>query len=388
MTGITEAGAERYPRLFSLLRIDSLELINRCAVSPMTRTSAYTDGRATEQMATYYGRYARGGFGLIITEGTYTDTRYSQGYYQQPGIATEAQAQSWQPVVDAVHAGGGRIVCQLMHAGAQSQYNGYMDENAAPIARAPYGTTAVIYHGNDEPYATPRQMTETDIIVMINGFVASAQHALQVGFDGVELHAANGYLLDEFITDYFNDRDDEYGGALGNRLTVIRKLITAVRDAVGTDFCVGIRLSQIKVTDSEHRWDSAEDAATIFRTVAEAGVSYIHVTGAGAVDPAFAENGPNLAELAHEHGQVAIITNGALHEVEAAENQLGEAAAHVVAIGRGALTNPDWPKRIAQGDAQIAFDKNLLQPLATLDSQADWEAARSDVFEPLPKHGG
>ncbi|MBH04286.1 MAG: NADH:flavin oxidoreductase, partial [Xanthomonadales bacterium] len=267
MADINDTGAQRFPHLFSPLRIDSLELANRCAVAPMTRTSAGDNGVVSDQIADYYARYARGGFGLIITEGTFTDTRYSQGYFQQPGIATEAQAAAWQPVVDGVHAAGGVIVAQLMHAGAQSQYNAYADENAAPIARAPYGTTATIYHGHDEPYATPKAMTETDIIEMIDGFVASAKNAMQAGFDGIELHAANGYLLDEFITDYFNTRDDEYGGALGNRLRVIRQVITAVRDAVGTDYCVGIRLSQIKVTDADHRWASAEDAATIFSTV-------------------------------------------------------------------------------------------------------------------------
>ncbi|WP_348760552.1 NADH:flavin oxidoreductase [uncultured Salinisphaera sp.] len=386
MTDINDTGAQRYPHLFSGVRIDSLELANRCAVAPMTRTSAAADGIVTDQIASYYGRYARGGFGLIITEGTYTDTRYSQGYYQQPGIATDAQAAAWRPVVDAVHAAGGAIVAQLMHGGAQSQYNAYVDENAAPIARAPYGTTATIYHGNDEPYATPKAMTGTDIIEMIDGFVASAKNAMQAGFDGVELHAANGYLLDEFITDYFNTRDDEYGGALGNRLRVIRQVITAVRDAVGTEFCVGIRLSQIKVTDSDHRWASAEDAATIFSTVAAAGVSYIHVTGAGATEPAFSADGPSLAELAHEHGQVAVITNGGLHDVDAAEAQLASGGAHVVALGRGALVNADWPARMAQGRGQIDFDHEMLQPLATLDNQAQWEAARDDIFEPLDTH--
>ncbi len=388
MADINDTGAKRFAHLFSPVRIDSLELANRAVVAPMTRTSAGQDGVATDQMASYYARYARGGFGLIITEGTFTDTRYSQGYFQQPGIATEAQAAAWQPVVDAVHAEGGVIVAQLMHAGAQSQYNAYADENAAPIARAPYGRTATIYHGNNEPYNTPKAMSETDIIEMIDGFVASAKNAMQVGFDGIELHAANGYLLDEFITDYFNTRDDDYGGALGNRLRVIREVITAVRDAVGTDFCVGIRLSQIKVTDTDHRWASAEDAATIFSTVAAAGVSYIHVTGAGATEPAFSDNGPSLAELASEHGGVAVITNSALHDVQAAEAQLAEGGAHLVAIGRGALVNADWPARMANGQGQTEFDKDMLQPLATLENQAGWEAGRTDIFEPLPKSGG
>lgn len=379
--------AKRYPQLFSPLRIDSLKLANRAAVAPMTRTSARPDGRATEQMAEYYARYIRGGFGLIISEGTYTDTLYSQGYYRQPGIATDAQAAAWQSVVDKVHAAGGAMVVQLMHAGAQSQYNDHADENVAPTAVPPYGTSNPIYHGDGEPYPVPRAMTETDIIEMIDGFVAAAKNALQSGFDGIELHGANGYLLDEFITDYHNDRDDEYGGELGDRLTVIRKVITAVRDAVGTDFCVGIRLSQIKINDMEHRWEGPEAAATIFRTVAEAGVSYIHVNGTGAADSAFEENGPSLAELAHEHGHVAVIVNGGMHDPDAAEHQLGEGRADIVSIGRGALANADWPERMAEGREQTEFTSDIIYPLATLDNQSKWEAGRDDIFEPLAKSG-
>ncbi len=377
-------GSEHYPTLFSPIRIDSLALDNRATVAPMTRTSAHPDGRPTEQMVEYYRRYARGGFGLVITEGTFTDTAYSRGYYRQPGIATEAQAAAWQPVVDAVHDAGARFVMQLMHAGAQSQYNDYADMNVGPSAVAPYGETNPIYHGNGEPFPVPEALTETGIIEVIDGFVAAAQRAMQTGFDGVEIHGANGYLLDEFITAYHNQRDDEYGGDIGNRVRMVRRVVQSVRDAVGRDFAVGVRLSQTKIADMNYRWDGPDDAAVIFRAMAEAGASYIHVTGAGAVDPAFSDDGPSLAELAAEHGGgIAVIANGKLHDGGKAEDQLVSGGASLVAVGRGALVNADWPRRMTEGRKQNDFDPDMLSPLATLDNQADWEANQADIFEPL-----
>jgi len=375
---------DRYPTLFSPIRIDSLQLTNRAAVAPMTRTSANPDGTATAQMVEYYRRYARGGFGLIITEGTFTDTAHAQGYYRQPGIATEAQTAAWQPVVEAVHEAGAAIVAQLMHAGGQGQHKD--TPTVAPSAVRPYGKTSPMYHGDGVPYAVPEAMTETDIIEAIDGFVASAKNAVQAGFDGVEIHGANGYLLDEFITDYTNLRDDDYGGGIGNRVRMIRRVVQSVRDAVGTDFTVGVRLSQTKINDTDHRWGAPEDAAIIFRAMAEAGASYIHVTGAGAVEPAFSEDGPSLAELAAEHGGgIAVIANGGLHEADKAEAQLATGGASLTAIARGALVNADWPQRVAEDRAQHDFDSDMLQPLATLDSQVHWEQAQTDIFEPLHK---
>ncbi len=378
--------AQNYPTLFSPIRIDSLALSNRAVVSPMTRTSANPDGTATAQMVAYYRRYACGGFSLVITEGTFTDTAYSRGYYRQPGIATEAHAAAWQPIVDAVHGAGARIVVQIMHAGAHSQYNDYADINVGPSAVKPYGETNPIYHGNGEPYPVPEALTETGIIEVIDGFVTAAQCARAAGFDGVEIHGANGYLLDEFLTDYHNRRDDDYGGGIGNRVRMIRRVVASVRDAVGADYTVGVRVSQTKINDMNYRWGGPDDAAVIFRALAEAGASYIHVTGAGAVEPAFSDDGPSLTELAAEHGAgVAVIANGGLHDPDKAEAQLVTGGASLVAVARGALPNANWPRRVAEGADQNDFELDMIQPLATLDNQADWEAKQTDIFEPLPK---
>jgi 2,4-dienoyl-CoA reductase-like NADH-dependent reductase (Old Yellow Enzyme family) len=141
--------------LLSQIQLGSVSLKNRIAVAPMTRISATDDGRATEDMVQYYARFARGGFGLVITEGTYSDLTYSQGYLHQPGIANEEQAASWRPVVNAVHDAGAKIVMQLMHAGALSQGNHWKEEAIGPSAVQPKGEQMGFYRG-EGPYRMPR----------------------------------------------------------------------------------------------------------------------------------------------------------------------------------------------------------------------------------------
>lgn len=336
-------------------------------------------------MAAYYARYARGGFGLVITEGTYTDETYSQGYVDQPGIANDEQAAAWAEVVQRVHEAGAPIVLQLMHAGALVQHNRFIDTPIGPSAVTPPGEQMAMYFG-EGGYATPQAMSETEITEAVQGFVAAAQRARDVGFDGVEVHGANGYLLDEFLTDYMNRRDDDYGGGIGDRVRMPRMVVRSLRDALGNDFPIGIRLSQIKVNDPDYRWAGEDDAAIIFRAMAEAGASYLHVTGAGAIHSAFTENGPSLTELAKRHGAgLPVITNGNLHGPEDAAAMLDEQGADLVSLARGALANPDWPQKIEAGEAVQAFDADLISPVATLDNQAGWEAGQAGLFEPLSR---
>ena len=230
-----------HPALTSV-RLGGLKLDNRFAVAPMTRVSATADGAPTDAMAGYYAEFARGGFGLVITEGTYTDTTHSQGYLNQPGLATDAHAAGWRPVTDAVHAAGVPIVAQLMHAGALSQGNSHGVETIAPSAVAPRGAMLEEY-GGAGTWPTPREMSAADIDAAIAGFVDAAVRARAAGFDGVEIHAANGYLLDQFLTTYTNHRTDEYGGTVAHRIRLAAQISAAVRTAVGADFLVGVRLS-------------------------------------------------------------------------------------------------------------------------------------------------
>ena len=360
-------------------RLGGLDLSNRLAVAPMTRVSARVNGVPTAQMADYYAGYARGGFGLVITEGTYTDAAYAQGYLFQPGIVTVAHREGWKPIVDAVHAEGAKIVLQLMHAGALSQGNPHRDHTAGPSPVQPKGEMLRDYRGSG-PWPVPKEMTQEDIAEVIEGFAASAVAAKEAGFDGVEVHGANGYLLDQFLTTYTNLRTDQYGGPVENRIRLTAEVIRKIRDAVGPDYLVGVRLSQTKVNDVEYRWPGgARDAEVIYRTVAEAGVSYLHIASEGRdwIHTATLDNGSTLTALAREVTGLPVIANGGMHKPEQAAQVLANGHADVLSLGRGALANPDFPKRLAAGAPLEEFDYEMLHPLATLDNAERWRRERS-----------
>ncbi|GAC1452891.1 MAG: NADH:flavin oxidoreductase [Pseudarthrobacter sp.] len=356
--------------LWTSFRIGSTLLPNRVALAPMTRVSATADGHATERMTSYYSRFARGGFGLLITEGIYTDTAHSQGYLFQPGLATTEQADSWVKVVDAVHARGSRIFAQLMHAGAQSQGNRFVDSTIGPSAVAPKGSQLGFYRG-DGPYREPHEMTPAQMNQARDGFVNAALNAKAAGFDGVEIHGANGYLLDQFLTDYLNLRTDQYGGTPENRVRFAVEVSGAVREAVGPDMSVGIRISQGKVSDYSHKWaGGAAEAKTIFTALVRTGIDYIHTTEHRADAPAFGQEGDSLASLAKQHTGLPIIANGSLDEPEAAAALIAGGHADVIALGKAALATRDWPRRARSNDSLDELDSSVFAPIADLK---DWE---------------
>lgn len=353
--------------LFEPWRLNRVDLSNRMAVAPMTRISATPAGVPTDTMVRYYERFAQGGFGLVITEGIYTDQAYSQGYTNQPGLSNLDQAKGWRPVVHAAHAAGGKIVAQLMHAGALSQANRFRSETAGPSAVQPKGQQMVFYRG-DGPYRLPRAMSEHEIVEAIDGFAQAAVFAVEVaGFDGVEIHGANGYLLDQFLTDYTNFRTDGWGGNIAGRLRLSAEVAKAVRHAIGPAVSVGLRISQGKVNDFTHKWAEAEaGAATVFGTLGAVGLDYLHITEFEAWKPAFSESGSSLVKLARESNPtLTIVANGNLHDPDRAKQVLRDGA-DIVALGRGALANPQWPQRVKKGQELDKFDSALLSPLATI----------------------
>jgi len=356
--------------LWTSLRIGSTELPNRVALAPMTRVSATEDGHATERMASYYSRFAAGGFGLLITEGIYTDTAHSQGYLFQPGLATTEQSDSWAKVVDAVHARGSRIFAQLMHAGAQSQGNRFVDSTLGPSTVAPKGEQLGFYRG-EGPYREPEEATPAKLNEVRDGFVTGALNAKAAGFDGVEIHGANGYLLDQFLTDYLNQRTDQYGGTPENRVRLAVEVSRAVRDAVGPDMSVGIRISQGKVSDYRHKWaGGADEAEAIFTALAATGIDYVHTTEYRADAPAFGEGGPSLAALAKQHTGLTVIANGSLDEPEAAAALIADGQADVIALGKAALATRDWPRRARSNESLEELDGSVFAPVADVK---DWE---------------
>lgn len=353
------------------IRFTNQTLANRFALAPMTRTSAEPNGTPNDAMADHYEAYAKGGFGLLITEGTYTDDGASQGYANQPGIINDAQIDGWKTIVNRVHAAGSTVFVQLMHAGAQFQANHYTDQSIAPSAVKPKGAPLGIY-GDQTQWKTPKSMTVADIQFAIAGFVQSAVNAKAAGFDGIELHGANGYLLHQFLSTYFNQRDDRYGGNLENRLRVVVETIKAVREAVGNDFALGIRLSQVTVTDPDYQLPEGEAGfRQIVEAVRDAGADFVHTTDGDVRRAPFIEGTKTLADVAAEVDNLALIINGGIDETNHQDF-----AAHypdaLLAIGKKALANPDFVQRLKEGKKIDDVDFAMLKPKATISNELAW----------------
>ncbi len=358
-------------------------LRNRLSVAPMSRVSATDDGFATNRMKRYYREFARGGFGIVITEGTYTDEDASQGYDRQPGIANEQQETSWAPVASAIGEAGSLAIMQLMHAGALSQRQSHTGRTIAPSAVQPLGEMMPEYGGSG-PYRLPTAMTASDLAQVREGFVAAAARARRAGFDGVEIHAANGYLLDQFITQYTNLRDDEYGGSPTARIRYVAEIVAAVRKSSPADFVVGVRVSEPKVNDFQYRWPAgAAEARTIFTALAEAGASYIHMAGEGrGFREYISDQQEPLTTVARRMTGLPVIANGGLHDPDLADAVIQGGHADLIALGRAALATPDWPRKLAKGEPVPPFDHGMISPSASIENTDAWIDRRRRVQQP------
>lgn len=357
-------------RLFEPYQLGSVELRNRTALAPMTRVSAAPDGTVSDRIREYYRIFAAGGFAALITEGLYIDTAHSAGYFGQPGIATDAHVQSWRPVTEAVRGEGSTIIAQLMHAGPQVQGNAFGLGPLGPTDKPARGEQLPFYRGSG-PFPVPSAMTIADIGEVRQAFVDSALRAREAGFDGVELHGANGYLLDAFLTDYLNDRDDEYGGSPRNRVRLTAEVCRAVREAVSADFVVGVRISQGKVSDSAHKWaGGADEAEAIFTELDGAGLDYVHTTEHIASAPAFADDPRPLAALAGQFTDATVIANGHIDTPDEAGVLLEQGPADLVALGQSGLANRNWPERVRAG---APLDDRFVPLDGGLADVEDWE---------------
>jgi 2,4-dienoyl-CoA reductase-like NADH-dependent reductase (Old Yellow Enzyme family) len=363
-------GHKAFPRIFSQGRIGGLTLRNRSMVAPLTRTSATVDGRVTQEMIDYYAEFARGGWGLVIAEATYIDIAYSQGYNNQPGIAYGVQQESWKPVVEAAHKAGTPIFLQIFHAGAVNQGNHWKIGSIAPSNVQPLGNQIDRYGGSG-PFQTPREITREEMKEVVASFAAAAKRAVDIGFDGVEVHGANGYLPDQFLTVYTNKRTDEYGGPVHNRIRFHVEIMQAVRDAVKGK-PVGVRISQTKVNDLTYSWPGGvKDAEVVFPALAKTGIDFIHVSAHLGAVPVF--NQPlSLAGLAKKLTGLTIIGNGKLHEPKLADELIGKGEADFFTVGKGALADPAWASKIAAGQTPIPFDPGMTSPLATIANTTAW----------------
>jgi 2,4-dienoyl-CoA reductase-like NADH-dependent reductase (Old Yellow Enzyme family) len=343
------------------------QLRNRFVVAPMSRVSASEKGVPTENMKRYYSSFAEGGFSMIISEGLYTDLRYSKAYPKQPGIVTPPQLEKWAELTSAIKERPVVLIAQLMHAGSISQC---LPVTKAPSSVLPLGEKMKEYGGGEGAFPVPEEMTAADIYNVIEGFVLAAQNAVATGFHGVEIHAANGYLLDQFLTSYTNQRTDEWGGDVSRRFKIIHQIITGIKQSVPQHFIVGLRLSEGKVNNLYYRWPEGKAMAkAILNEVNNVKPDYVHIaaeSGNWQRDCTY-EDGSSYSGLARQITGLPVIANGGLHQLDISEKILTNGDADLLALGSAALADPFWPNKVVAGIEADRFARDLIKPLATIE---------------------
>ncbi|MCX6267515.1 MAG: alkene reductase [Bacteroidetes bacterium] len=327
-------------KLFSSYKLGSIELKNRVVMAPMTRCRAI-ENTPNELIARYYEQ--RASAGLIITEGT-SPSPDGLGYARIPGIFSEAQVAGWKKTTDAVHKKGGKIFVQFMHTGRMSHQDN-LPQGAEVIAPSAIAASGQMYTDSRgmQDLQMPRAMTADEIVSIKKEFMKSAINAITAGFDGVELHGANGYLLEQFLSPVSNVRTDEYGGSIENRCRFVLEVVEAVGQAIGMDK-VAIRLSPYGVGGSMFPYPEINDTYTYLAAkLDQLGILYIHLVdhsamGAPEVPMAIKQT---IREKLHH---TLILAGG--YSKETAERDLQSGMADLIAFGRPFISNPDLVERM------------------------------------------
>lgn len=338
--------------LFSPVTLGSIALQNRIVMAPLTRNRAGEGGVPQAMNVTYYEQ--RASAGLIITEAT-PISPMAHGYPALPGIYTDAQVAGWKKVVDAVHAKGGKIVIQLWHVGRISHPSLLPNEAlpVAPSAIKPAGK-AFTYKGLQD-YVTPRALEVSELAGIVQDYVHATRCAMAAGFDGVEVHAANGYLLDQFLRDGSNQRQDAYGGSVENRSRLLHEVVQAVVDTIGADK-VGVRLSPVNPFNDMRDSQAQDTFNQVTRSLNSYGLAYLHVVEGGIHGGGEAEPFDFVAMRKLFTG--AYVANLS-YDKEKGNAAIASGHAEAVAYGVPFIANPDLVARFAK-DA----------PLNTADSRA------------------
>jgi len=356
--------AEVYKRLFSPYTLAGQTIRNRIAMAPLTRQMAEADGTPTGEMVAYYARRARGGVGLIITEGTYEENKLGcRAYLSQPGIVTAKHVKAWRKVTDAVHAHDCKIILQLMHGGRVSDPR-VLGGKAPVSASATQSPGWTLYTDNDYEkkirniegawpkvtFGPARALTVKEIHAIADGFADGAKRAVEAGFDGVEIHGANGYLLWQFINPKTNQRTDEFGGSPENNVRFAKLVAEKVRKAIGKKKIITLRISQDGVDDFVGAWPGGvKYAAAIGKALKDSGYDALHWSSFNYLDNRDASSPVPMPTVIRKASGLPIITNGGIAEGAQAEAALKSGAADMVAIGRPIFAHPDWPYIVRSG---------------------------------------
>ncbi|CAM3803815.1 alkene reductase [Parendozoicomonas haliclonae] len=345
--------------LFQPIQLGQHVLKNRIVMPPMTRSRASQPGNtANEMMARYYAQ--RAGAGLIVAEGTQISPM-AQGYAWTPGIYTPAQIDGWKKVTDAVHAEGGVIFAQLWHVGRVTHPDNIGGQQ--PISSSALKAENVrvfVDNGSDQPgfveVVTPREMSHDDIKQVIEEYRQAALNAIEAGFDGVELHAANGYLVNQFIDSEANNRTDEYGGSLENRLRFLDEVVAALVSAVGADR-VGVRLAPLTTLNGTVDANPVETYTAAAALLNKHHIVYLHIAE---VDWDDAPDTPVSFKLALREAFKGILIYAGRYDLEKANQAIDAGLADMIGFGRPFVANPDLPLRLEKGYPLASHDPETL----------------------------
>jgi len=328
--------------LFEPYALGDLTLANRIVMAPLTRNRAGAGLVPNELTATYYAQ--RAAAGLIITEATQISAQ-AQGYQDTPGLYTAEQIEGWRKVTEAVHAQGGRIFVQLWHVGRVSHVD-LQPGGAAPVAPcAVRAQTKTFVNNGFVDVSEPRALDLSELPGIVNDFRQAAANAVLAGFDGVEIHGANGYLLDQFIKDSANQRTDAYGGTVENRARLLIEVVTAVADEIGAGR-TGVRVSPVSPANDVASSDPQAQYDYIADQLSALGIAYLHVVEGATGGPR--DIAPfDYASLRRRFKQTYLANNG--YDLEFASATLNEAKADLFAFGRPFISNPDLVERLKTG---------------------------------------
>ena len=337
---IQSSGEAQYHQLLSPVRLGALTLPNRVVMSPLTRARATRDHRPTALMANYYAQRATAG--LIIAEASMV-ARDASAFISEPGIYAQEHVTDWRQITDAVHAAGGRIIVQLWHPGRAS--HSLLDHGVQPVSSTDRAVLGVEIHTPDgkKPYETPRRLADDELPGIVDLFRQGTRRAMDAGFDGVQVHGAHGYLLDQFLRDGVNDRQGLYGGSIEKRARLLLEVVDAAVQEAGAGR-VGVRLSPL------HGFGDLQDSDTnawvghVSRELGQRAIAFMELRHTHQSKPEEVA----LAQMVKREFGGALLRNGGF-DPASAETALLDGNADAIVFGKHFIGNPDLVQRIRQG---------------------------------------
>lgn len=350
--------------IFSPFKIKNFTLRNRLGVAPMTRISSPGDSIPRQDVLDFLVRRAENGAAIVYTEAIVTDYESSQGYPRQSRLTTQRQIDAWREVVENIHSHGGIAIMQMFHCGrmAWPEVNP-AGRSIAPSRIAPKQLNPM----TGQPYPLPDVMSQFDIDHVINGFVETAKGAVMAGFDGIEVHGAHGYLINQFLSSYSNQRNDSYGGSLENRFRFAREVIESVAMVVPGDRLLTFRISNWGVADMEvSLFESAEEWQEMIGLLVRQPIDAISLSTYNFRDKAFGTD-QNMAQLTRDVTPLPLMICGQIYDRASAEEALE--SADIALSSKSMLLNPNWVEDVRAGeklplykseDANVAYTDELL----------------------------